>query len=62
MHSYNTYALFIEKHTGLPVYWSYTNSGDQDGRKNSGKPEYGIFGKYGAEGYSGQLFLSCSGR
>ena len=25
MHSYNTYALFIEKHTGLPVYWSYTN-------------------------------------
>ena len=36
MHSYNTYALFIEKHTGLPVYWSYTNSGDQDGRKIPG--------------------------
>ena len=36
LHSYNTYALFIEKHTGLPVYWSYTNSGDQDGRKIPG--------------------------
>ena len=36
MHSYNTYALFIEKNTGLPVYWSYTNSGDQDGRNVPG--------------------------
>lgn len=36
MHSYNTYALFIEKHTGLPVYWSYTNVADQDGRESMG--------------------------
>lgn len=36
MHSYNTYALFIEKNTGLPVYWSYAYSGDQDGREIPG--------------------------
>lgn len=36
MYSHSTYALFIEKNTGLPVYWSYTYSGEQDGREIPG--------------------------